>query len=532
VHTSSRTSAADPRLRVSIVVASTIVPGWIATLVERLTTSAQFHVLVYVDGSPVPAVWPWAYRLYERADARLFRRSRDALAAVRLPASQVRPLAALDECDVVVDLASGNPDDFRDAGRYGVWILSHGERPPLFWEMCRRELYRTTLEARLRNGDRRVLYSSYGRCNRTSLHRSRNQAYWKAQGAIARALEALYQRGASWVTSRPRPDATQPTTERDPPSTGTVARHVASVSAGVVGRRLRKLAFREEWFVAARVPRAGLLVDGGSSGVDGFQPVVAARGEHFADPFVFADGGASYLFVERFDERAGRASIACARLDATANAIAPPHSVLTPGHHVSYPFLFRHGGDVFMIPESLEKQAVELYRAVDFPTRWELQRSLLEGVWAVDATLLEEGSRLWLFVGVAEPGASVNEELHLYSATTLDGPWVPHPENPVVSDVRSARPAGRVFCHDGRLIRPAQDCSRGYGTAVVFNRIDVLTTDEYAESPVGRIEPNWAPGLVGTHTYNSTGGIEVVDGRRFELRVRPRQRSARGRGHA
>jgi hypothetical protein len=109
---------------------------------------------------------------------------------------------------------------------------------------------------------------------------------------------------------------------------------------------------------------------------------------------------------------------------------------------------------------------------------------------------------------------------------------VPHPENPVVSDVRSARPAGRVFRHDGRLIRPAQDCSRGYGTAVVFNRIDVLTTDEYAESPVGRIEPNWAPGLVGTHTYNSSGGIEVVDGRRFELRVRPRQRSARGRGHA
>jgi hypothetical protein len=184
-----------------------------------------------------------------------------------------------------------------------------------------------------------------------------------------------------------------------------------------------------------------------------------------------------------------------------------------------------------MIPESLDKQAVELYRAVEFPSTWTFERRLLDGVCAVDATLLEDGARLWLFVGVAEPGASVNDELHLYSAAALDEPWVPHPENPIVSDVRRARPAGRIFRHRGRLIRPAQDCSRGYGTAVVFNRVDVLTTEEYAESPIGRIEPNWARGLVGTHTYNATASIEVVDGRRFGLRFRPRRLAAR-RGSA
>jgi hypothetical protein len=185
-----------------------------------------------------------------------------------------------------------------------------------------------------------------------------------------------------------------------------------------------------------------------------------------------------------------------------------------------------------MIPESLQTRTVELYRAVEFPSQWVFERCLLDGVCAVDATMLEDGSRLWLFVGVAEPGASVNDELHLYSAATLEGPWVPHPENPIVSDVRRARPAGTIFRHRGRLIRPAQDCSRGYGSAVVFNRIDVLTTGEYAESPIGRIEPNWARGLVGTHTYNSTGGIEVVDGLRFEPRLRRRRLAGRARGAA
>jgi CelD/BcsL family acetyltransferase involved in cellulose biosynthesis len=537
VRTSRETTETERRLRVSLVVGSPVVPAWIAALADRLTTSPRFELLLYVDDSAPPAVRPSAFRLYERADAWLFRQPRDALAPVALPRSQIQPLPALDDCDVVVDLGSREPEAFSSASRCGVWTLSHDDIdearpnvPPLFWQMYRRELYRTRLEARLGDGDRHVLYTSHGRPNRTSLHRSRNQAYWKAHGAIARALDALYERGPSYVTSRPRAEATRSGVGEDSPSGVTVARHVASLSVGIVGRRLRKLAYNEQWFVAARVARAGSLVDRRPLDVDGFRPVTAARGEHYADPFVFEDGGDVYVFFERFDERARRASIAFTRLDTGANALAPPESVLRRDYHVSYPFLFRHGHDIFMIPESLERQAVDLYRAVDFPAQWVLEDCLLDGVCAVDATLLEEGSRLWLFVGVAEPGASVNDELHLYSSTTLAGPWAPHPENPIVSDVRSARPAGRIFHHHGHLIRPAQDCSRGYGTAVVLNRIDVLTTAAYAESPVGRIEPNWAPRIVGTHTYNSTGDIEVVDGRRFEPRFRRRRLEARPGG--
>jgi hypothetical protein len=301
------------------------------------------------------------------------------------------------------------------------------------------------------------------------------------------------------------------------------------VSLGVVIRRVRKLAFREEWFVATRRTSGGSLIDENSAVVDEFRALVTGASEHFADPFVFDHGGYTYLFFERYDERLRRATIAYARLDATTNTIERPMSALARKYHVSYPFVFRHGGDIFMIPESLENETVDLYRAVDFPSRWIHEDCLLDRVCAVDATLFEEGSRLWLFAGVAEPGASVNDELHLYSSTTLGGPWVPHPENPVVSDVRSARPAGRIFRHRGRMIRPSQDCSHGYGTAVVFNRIDVLTTNDYAESAIRRIEPTWAPRLLGTHTYNSTGRVEVIDGRRFVLRLPLHRRRTRAR---
>jgi hypothetical protein len=521
----SRRMVSTPRrLRVSVVVKCAPVPAWVSTLVQRLDASQRFDVLAFLDTPPVENVWPTAYRLYERLDARIFRQRRDALAAAAVPGLRPRDMAMAEECDVVLHLGWRRPDAFVDAPRYGVWTLSHTEQercriPPVFWEMYRGDLCRTTLEALLPGGDRRVLYTSLGRTNRTSLHRSRNAAYWKAHGAIARALDALYERGACYMQSRPRAEETPIRTEQRTPSASTVARHAAKVSFGVVARRLRKIAFKEEWFVATRAPGRHSLVDEHAESVDGFRPLVAPRGQHFADPFLFEERGKTYLFFERYDEGINRASIACTQLDVTANTIGSAMPALSRNYHVSYPFVFRHRGDIFMIPESLEHKTVELFRAVEFPSRWSLEGCLLDEICAVDATLLEEGSRLWLFVGVAEPGASVNDELHLYSASTLRGPWIPHPENPVVSDVRSARPAGRIFRHDGQIIRPSQDCSRGYGTAVVFNRIDVLTLSQYAETAIGRIEPTWSPGLLGTHTYNCSRNVEAVDGRRFAFRL-------------
>jgi hypothetical protein len=297
-------------------------------------------------------------------------------------------------------------------------------------------------------------------------------------------------------------------------------KHAARVALGVIGRRLRKLVLREEWFVAVRVTNGDLLFDKPAAEVDGFRSLPAGRGEHFADPFVFEDSGRAFLFFERYDERAQRASIAYAALGAAGEPAGRPISILRPNYHVSYPFVFRLGGDVFMIPESLENETVDLFRAVEFPMRWMFERRLLSDIHAVDPTLLDDGSRLWLFLNVAEPGASVNDELHLYSATGLAGPWVRHPESPIVSDVARARPAGRIFRHRGHWIRPSQDCAHGYGAAIVFNRIERLTTDEYRETPIARVEPTWAARLTGTHTYNAAGSIEVIDGLHFARRLR------------
>ena len=46
-----------------------------------------------------------------------------------------------------------------------------------------------------------------------------------------------------------------------------------------------------------------------------------------------------------------------------------------------------------MLPETSGNRTVELYRCVEFPHRWELDRVLMDGVHAVDATLAEHDRR-------------------------------------------------------------------------------------------------------------------------------------------
>ena len=149
--------------------------------------------------------------------------------------------------------------------------------------------------------------------------------------------------------------------------------------------------------------------------------------------------------------------------------------------------------------------------AIGFPDRWALETVLFEGVTAVDTTLAEIDGRWWLFANLADEGASKNDELHLFSADSPLGPWRPHRANPVVSDVRSARPAGRLFRWNGAWYRPSQDCSERYGGALNLMELVSLTPEHYAERPAGRLEPGPKTGWRGVHSLTGDSEITVID---------------------
>ena len=150
---------------------------------------------------------------------------------------------------------------------------------------------------------------------------------------------------------------------------------------------------------------------------------------------------------------------------------------------------------------------------MDFPYKWEFLKVLLEGEKAVDTTVLKYNNKYWIFTNIKEVlGASAHEELFLYyTDDIINGKWNAHPKNPIVSDVRYARPAGNIFVKDNKLYRPAQNCSKRYGYGINIQEIISLNENEYEEKNVDSISPNWASDLLGTHTINHCEGITIID---------------------
>lgn len=280
---------------------------------------------------------------------------------------------------------------------------------------------------------------------------------------------------------------------------------LAGAFIGAAVERVRSRLCRDQWFLAVRPATPGPA---------GFQFLVPDAARFYADPFLHRKGDRHFVFFEEmvFGPAKGRISVAEILKDGSFSAVTP---VLERPYHLSYPFVFDWRGETFMVPESCANGTIELYRAREYPYVWQQEMVLLSDISAVDATLWELQGRWWMFVNVALPGQYICDFLNVYSSISPLGDWRAHPRNPVVHDRGGSRPAGSLFMMDGRIIRPAQDCSRVYGGAIVLKRLEELTESSYCEVEAGRIEPSIIPGASRVHTMNRNDRWEVYDGFRW-----------------
>ena len=249
--------------------------------------------------------------------------------------------------------------------------------------------------------------------------------------------------------------------------------------------------------------------------------VLADPVDHFyADPFPFHWKGRDFLFFEDLDYKTGKGVISVVTFDATGRP-GPTTTVLEEPWHLSYPFLIEWNGDVWMIPESSANRDIAIYRAVDFPLKWERHAVLLSGIEAADATIIDHQGLLWMFAVVRDGVGGYSDTLALWSATDLFGPWRAHPGNPVLVDDRVARPAGNMVHSGGKLYRPVQDCRHAYGAALNFMRVTRLDETGFDQQLEGAIGPGPAwPGRR-LHTLNYNGRLEAIDGFVVRPRLKP-----------
>jgi hypothetical protein len=494
-------------LRIGIIIDSFVQPRWVHRALEKILTANLFTIELVVKVQPENSNTSLLHTLYNRIDRRLFPAVNDALGPVSIegllesvPVTDQLDDVSKSNLDVLINFGPSalNPK-CANAAKHGVWfyVFGTGEKVFGFREVMTHDPL-TISSLRSLSGDppkEQLIYQSVSpTLSAFSVGLNNNTCYWKSAAFLVRGLVGFQDghRNTTEVTHRSQNSFGIPTN-------AVMSRTFLTLSCRAAARVFQKLSSVEQWVLAYKLSQSE------------FQYLIPPAGRFWADPFPIETRGKYYIFFEDYFNRLGKAHISV--IEVNQNGIVNgPTPVLELDCHLSYPFVFEWRGEYYMIPETGDKNEVQLYRSVSFPFEWQFETVLLEGNCPLDATLIEVNGVWWMFVNIQEDGVVVNwDELHLYYADNPRGPWKPHARNPVVSDVRSARPAGRLFWSNNVLYRPSQDSSVRYGYATTINRVNHLTQTEYSETEVDKLLPNWDKNIIGIHTLNGLNEITVID---------------------
>lgn len=414
-----------------------------------------------------------------------------------------------------------------ESSKCGVWSFHHGDNhvnrggPPGFWEVFENNPITGSvlqiLTEDLDNG--LILYRSYSSTDNKSVKKNRNGYYWKTLSFIPRKLKELHRLGEEDFINKVKSENRNirfycNRLYRDPKNHEFIIpffRHMGRI----IKSGLYSLFFFDQWILMYD------LRNGISSSFWRFKKIIPPRDRFWADPHVIYRNNLYYIFIEEFVFGSYKGHISLLVMDENGKYESPVKIIDRP-YHLSYPFVFEWDGAYYMIPESSANSSIELYKCVEFPHKWEFYKNLMRDIKAIDNTLFHHQGKWWLFTNIKEnEGHPVcDDELSLfYSDNPLSGNWKAHPQNPIISDIRRARSAGKIFEYKGNIYRPSQDCSKGYGHSLKFNQIVLLTEKEYQEKEIDSIEPDWDRKVKSIHTFNHENMLTIIDGqlRRFKF---------------
>lgn len=232
-----------------------------------------------------------------------------------------------------------------------------------------------------------------------------------------------------------------------------------------------------------------------------------------ADPHLIEQDGRTWVFAEQYDRILRRGMIGYCEL--TASGATPWKIALKMPYHLSYPHLISAGAERYMIPESYVADEIAVYRAGDFPGKWEKVRILKESFCAVDSTIFKTNGENWTITLQFIDG---QEKLILFP---MDETGVCGEGLCIAANDPNKRPAGNFFTVGNRLVRPAQDCMESYGCALNFYEVTEVTETSYQETPLMKVKPSdlksdLGRAAAGIHTYNLTKTYEVIDLKTYE----------------
>lgn len=190
--------------------------------------------------------------------------------------------------------------------------------------------------------------------------------------------------------------------------------------------------------------------------------ITPEKHHYIADPFFVKEENVFYLFVElKSDDNANIALLTS--LD--GKNYEYKGIVLDEEFHLSYPQVFKHKGELYMLPETTGINQVLLYKANNFPYEWVIADTLIKNRSMKDPSLLLSDN-LNLIVTVDE-----NLKQFIYKADSLSGTWK-EAKNYKQRYGNETRPGGRFFKVDETWYLPIQNRELGYGTGISLYKLE------------------------------------------------------------
>ncbi len=291
-------------------------------------------------------------------------------------------------------------------------------------------------------------------------------------------------------------------------------RFLLKVAANKIRFHYRDLFLTEKWNIGIIPQAVEAFVKEGNNDIPEPQWLNLSdeKSLYHADAFGFNKDGYFHIICEQFDYKNAKGILTSFRVGTQNNTPSAQTIALHKEYHLAYPYLFDYKGEYYCIPENSKAGDVDLYRFDTTSGKLIFVQTLIPGLKAVDPSLFFHEGKWWLFF---TDTASTNERLHIWYSDEFTGPYISHRNNPVKTDVRSSRPAGKPFYLDGKLLRPAQDCSVRSGRRIVLNQLIKLSADEFVEIPYAIVNPSpHSKYRDGMHTFCVSDGAVIVDGKR------------------
>jgi hypothetical protein len=399
------------------------------------------------------------------------------------------------------------------AARYGIWSFHHDDEekyrgtPPCFWEIYNNDKVTGAMLQRITDklDAGVVLKKGFFKTVNYSYARNIDTAYFESTRWPAQVCIDIINGNADYLNAPP--SKTKAPIFR-PPNNLQMLLFLIKILRNFIAEAFNLIFRHEQWNI-------GIVYKSIHSFLKPeFKPKIRyiphKKSNNFlADPFGIIKNKRLTILCENFDYQSSKGNISSIKL--TGKAFSQPKVAIDSSVHMSYPYLFRHRGKIYCIPETSQAEEICLYEAKKFPYRWSKVATLIKNVPAIDPTIFRYKGIWWLTFTDKS-----SHNLFIWYAHNLLGPWKSHANNPVKTDIRSTRPAGTPFIHNNYLYRPAQDCSKTYGGRIVVNRVIKLSPAEFKEEQVAVIEPyKDSPYPDGLHTLSAVGNITLIDGKRF-----------------